>query len=184
MSSALVAAIIVGNMLLALVLAGCIVQRSERSLCRYALWQVHDTLVDQIAAGGLERDPELLRYLERFERMCDRSDLFTPFRYRAMVRVMRRGDRTPVLEAVYIGRTPESRAIMDEARCAVANAHARLFLLGSPSGWLLLAASPLLVVWLLVSQSTHSPREGVVRWINERYPSPLIGSGSRHHIYA
>lgn len=176
MSSALVGTIVVANMGLALLVAGRVLQRSERSRFRYTMWQIRDGLVDDLDAGRLAHDRRLVEYLNRLELTIDVTELFTPYHLISAARIMRHADCKIPQEALYLGADPASQAIIAAARSRASLARMRLFFAGSPSGWFLLVSSPLAALWWLAKDRATDRRsllEAATLWFHNRYGSPI-----------
>lgn len=184
MSSALVSLIVVANVTLSVVVLGRTVQRSERSRFRYETWRVRDELVDQIRSGDVRPTGPMLEYLDRLELNIGATEVMTPFRYVVAAYQLRRAGWRPVPDDLPArAEMPERRAIREASR-RVTQARVRLLLWGSPSGWLLVLASPLVFVASVLTdqrkrqtsdedEPSYPLAASMASWSSERYGSTI-----------
>lgn len=196
-SALLVSLLVVGNFTVATAVFAFVVQSSERSLYRYRMWRLRDEVVDAVLTGQLTADKAVLHWLDMTEAFIDITDYLTPYRYLALSRTYRRAGLDVHAESdADIGTSPETRAFLDRMSRSARAARMRLFFLGSPSGWLVSLAAPLLARTVTRGEDPHGAREtepsegttapfqgrivivrpssaeAVRRWSTERFGSP------------
>lgn len=172
MSSRLIVAALVGNLTFALFLLGRTVQRTERSRFRYTIWQIRDELVDHLREGGLKPEPAVERYIDRLHFMISATELLTPFRVVTGLRLLSRSDWD--IPAEFLEPGPD-HPVLNNARVRADQARRQLFLLGSPSGWLLLSVAPVVGLWVLVTERPEQqrPMDAATAWWRKRYGNSL-----------
>lgn len=175
MNSTRVVVVVLSNVALAVTVLGWVSQRSARSRFRYKLWRVYDQLVDDVREGRLAAHQPVREYLERLIILVEGTEMLTPYRLIASGRLMRRADVRIRSKDPYRGLNAESRAIMESARCQVYDAIVELFFSGSPSGWALTVAAPVIAVVLRPRphKSERASRRVAAEWAHQRYGSAV-----------
>lgn len=174
----MVVAIVVANMALGVGTLAWVVQRTERSRFRYRMWRVRDRVVGAVLSEEIESHAAVRQWLDRAEVLIAATKHLTPFQFVMASRTMRRGGWKPNPSLTETAPEPVQKMLCD-ASTEVRKAYARVFALGSPSGWLVLllvaVSSPVL---FLLQQRRHykkcdePPLDSVAKWSSRRYGSP------------
>jgi hypothetical protein len=173
MNAFITALVVVANVTLAAFTLGRVVQRSERSKFRYRMWQLRDEVVDAVRDGEIEPHAVVKDWINRTELFIDATDVLTPFALVTTSTVLRRGGWEPKAPP-HLNAPADVIEFLDAKTAEARAARMRLFLLGSPSGWLVSTAVPVVAAATLLTKRPRNstpPTETVRVWSSGRFGS-------------
>jgi hypothetical protein len=162
MSSLFVATVAVLNLVIAFSVAARTLRRYELDRFLSAIRRARDEIVDALLDGRVEANEDVLEYLRLLPVLASATDLLTPYQLLSASRLLKRGGWRPPQHRL-LGRRPDERELLTRVTTDADRAKERFVFFGSPSGWALLAASPLISLFVAARSAIVQAAEKSVR---------------------